>query len=99
MSGCLAVYERRAPFVPSEENLVPNEENREAAGEEISAAELRYWLEFACWATLAVAPFLYWINGPSVSEDQFITRTALVVLAAFMAVGLRAYSLRWRRHL
>lgn len=62
------------------------------ADDEISPAELRYWLEFGCWTTLALAPFLYWVNGPAVSEDQFVVRTALVVLAACGAVGLRSYA-------
>jgi hypothetical protein len=57
--------------------------------DDISPTDLRYWLEFGCWTTLALAPFLYYINGPAVSEDQFVVRTALVVLAACGAVGLR----------
>ena len=60
----------------------------------ISPAELRGWLEFACWTTLALAPFLYWINGPSVSTDQFVVRAGLVVLAACGAAGLRLWA--WR---
>jgi len=63
------------------------------ADDEISVAELRYWLEFGCWTTLALIPFLYWVNGPAVSQDQFVVRTALVVLAACGAVGLRTYAL------
>jgi hypothetical protein len=59
---------------------------------ELTAAELRYWIEFGCWATLVLAPFLYWVNGPAVSTDQFVVRTALVVLAACGGVGLRCYA-------
>jgi hypothetical protein len=44
-------------------------------------AEVISWLEFGCWTMVALAPFLYWVNGPAVSTDQFIVRTALVSLA------------------
>lgn len=67
--------------------------------EELSPAQLRYWLEFACWTTLALAPFLYWVNGPAVSTDQFVVRTGLVTLAACGAIGLRFYAwLKARGH-
>jgi len=65
------------------------------ADDDISPAELRYGLELGCWTTLALAPLLYAINGPAVSEDQFVVRTALVVLAACGAVGMRTYA--WLR--
>jgi hypothetical protein len=63
---------------------------------EITVDDLRNWMEFGCWTTLALAPFLYWVNGPSVSIDQFVVRTALVVLASVGAFGLRAHA--WIRH-
>jgi len=59
---------------------------------ELTPAELRGWIEFACWTTLALAPFLYWVNGPAVSTDQFVVRTALVILAACGAIGLRLFA-------
>jgi hypothetical protein len=61
----------------------------------LSGGEIRYWIEFGCWTTLALTPFLYYVNGPSVSTDQFVVRSALVILAAFGAVGLRLFS--WLR--
>ena len=67
------------------------------ADPEITPAELRYWIEFGCWTTLALAPFLYWINGAAVSQDQFVVRTLLVVLAVCGAVGLRTYAWLRRR--
>ena len=76
---------------------MPDDENPKSADHEISPGELLHWLEFGCWTTLALAPFLYWVNGPTVSEDQFVVRTGLVVVAAFGAVGLRTYSLLYRR--
>jgi hypothetical protein len=59
---------------------------------ELTPAEIRAWTEFCCWTTLALAPFLYWANGPAVSSDQFFVRTALVVLAATGAVGFRIFA-------
>lgn len=56
---------------------------------ELTPREIRGWAEFCCWTALALAPFLYWVNDPAVSTDQFVVRTALVVLAACGAIGLR----------
>ncbi len=62
---------------------------------ELTPEEVRYWFEFGCWTTLVLAPFLYWFNGPSVSKDQFVVRTALIIFAAGGAIGLRWYA--WRK--
>ncbi|HQU41810.1 MAG: hypothetical protein B7Z73_05410 [Planctomycetia bacterium 21-64-5] len=62
---------------------------------ELTPREIRQWAEFCCWTTLALAPFLYWVNGPAVSTDQFVVRTALVALAAAGAITLRVVA--WRR--
>jgi hypothetical protein len=59
---------------------------------DLAPREFRYWAEFCCWITLAIAPFLYWVNGPSVSMDQLIIRSCLVAAAAIGALGLRAYA-------
>jgi hypothetical protein len=73
------------------------DDNPNPTDDELSSAEVRYWVEFACWTTLALAPFLYWINGPAVSQDQFVVRTAFVIIAAVGAAGLRAYKLLRQR--
>jgi hypothetical protein len=65
--------------------------------QDLSPAEVRCWLEFASWTTLALAPLLYWLNGPAVSTDQFVVRIGLVILAACGAIGLRLYAWRQRR--
>jgi len=65
----------------------------------MSAAEIRGWAKFCCWTVLALAPFLYWMNGPSVSNDQFVVRTGLVVLSSLGAVGLRIFACRRFRDL
>lgn len=62
---------------------------------DLTPREICGWAEFCCWTTLVLAPFLYWVNGPAVSTDQFVVRTALVVLAGCGAVGLRLYA--WLR--
>lgn len=65
-----------------------NDEQREP---ELTPGEVRRWMEFCCWTTLALAPFLYWANGPAVSTDQVIVRTALTVLATCGAIALRLF--------
>lgn len=61
--------------------------------DDITWEELSYWLEFGCWTSLVLFPFLRWINGPSVSTDQLVVRTGLVIVAALGAIGLRTYKL------
>jgi hypothetical protein len=61
--------------------------------DDITWEKLSYWLEFGCWTALVLFPFLRWINGPSVSTDQFVVRTGLVVLSVLGAVGLRTYKI------
>jgi hypothetical protein len=51
-------------------------------------------IEFACWVVLALAPFLRWVNGAAVTDDQFVIQVSLVCLAACGALGLRVYN--WR---
>ena len=58
--------------------------------EPLELEELLGWAEFACWTTLALAPFLYWVNGPAVSHDQFVVRSGLVTIVLVGAVSLRA---------
>jgi hypothetical protein len=77
---------------------VPNDDVPNPNEEEITPAEIRGRLEFGCWTTLALAPFLYWVNGPAVSQDQLVVRTSLMLIATCGAIGLRTYSwLRRRR--
>lgn len=48
-----------------------------------------YLGEFCCWTMVVLAPILTWVNGPSVSTDQFVVRTAVFCLALGGGVGLR----------
>ena len=52
-----------------------------SALEPLSPGEILGWVELGCWTMVALAPFLYWVNGPAVSTDQFVVRTGLVTLA------------------
>lgn len=67
----------------------------QASGDDLSRAELLPWLEFGCWTALVLAPILYYVNGPSVSSDQAVVRTGLVIVAALGAALLRFVN--WRR--
>ena len=68
----------------------------ETRDSELTWNETRGWLEFACWTTIVLCPFLYWINGAAVSYDQLVVRTALMLLAIFGAIGFRLAALRRR---
>lgn len=48
--------------------------------------------EFLCWVIVALAPFLRWINGPAVTDDQFAIQVAIVIIAAVSALTLRVYN-------
>ena len=61
----------------------------ETKSEELSTAEIMCWFELSCWTMVALAPFLYWINGPAVSTDQLVVRTALVTIALIGGLVLR----------
>lgn len=69
----------------------------EPQSEEIELDELLGWGEFCCWMALVQAPIIYWLQGPSVSHDQFVVRTALVIIAAGGGVALRIRA--WLRNL
>ena len=64
---------------------------------EITTEELLGWMEFGCWAALVMAPLIYWLQGPSVSTDQYVVRTILVIVAAAGGVGLRLRAVLIRR--
>jgi hypothetical protein len=47
------------------------------------------WIELGCWISIALLPFLYWVNGGAVSTDQLVVRWIVVVVVICGAVGLR----------
>jgi hypothetical protein len=67
----------------------------EKSDESLSPAEIVGWLEFGCWTMVVLSPFLYWVNGPAVSTDQFVVRTALVTLALTGGITIRV--VKWFR--
>jgi hypothetical protein len=58
-------------------------------GHEPTWEEIRPWAEFMCWTMLVMAPIINWFNGPAVSDDQYVVRTGLIVLAACGGIGFR----------
>jgi len=51
------------------------------------------WAEFCAWATLAMTPVIWWLQGPSVSTDQFVVRTSLLVISAATGLSLRIWAI------
>jgi hypothetical protein len=71
-----------------------NSENTVQAGETLTNEEIPGWIEFSCWTMLVLTPVLYYVNGPAVSPDQLVVRTALVIVALIGGASLRFR--RWR---
>jgi hypothetical protein len=65
-----------------------------ASEEAISFRDAAPAIEFACWVIVVLAPFLRWVNGAAVTDDQFVIQATLVATAAIGAIGLRLYN--WR---
>jgi hypothetical protein len=66
--------------------------------DDLDMHELLGWTEFCCWSALVMIPLIYWLQGPSVSTDQFTIRTAMIVVAAIGGVSFRTGALiRWLR--
>ena len=54
-------------------------------------------VELGCWTMVALAPFLYWVNGPAVSTDQLVMRSGLVGFALGGGIVLRLVACSRRR--
>ena len=65
--------------------------NATDAEEPICFRDLAPAIEFCCWVVVALAPFLRWVNGAAVTDDQFVIQVVLVSLAFLGGVGLRLY--------
>lgn len=59
----------------------------------VDVAEILHWVEFCAWSALVMTPIIWWLQGPSVSTDQFVVRTGLIVISASIAIGLRTWAL------
>ncbi len=53
--------------------------------------------EFWAWAMVLLVPLLTWVNGPSVSTDQFVVRVSVFVVAIVGALGISVRRLVCRR--
>ncbi|GIW95714.1 MAG: hypothetical protein KatS3mg110_3755 [Pirellulaceae bacterium] len=51
------------------------------------------WTEFGCWVALILAPLIFWLQGPSVTFDQAVSRSLIVVVAVGGVIACRA--MRW----
>jgi len=61
-----------------------------------SLDEFLYWTKRASWMALVITPVIWWLQGPSVSTDQFVVRTSLIVIAAAVALGFRVRAI-WKK--
>jgi hypothetical protein len=69
----------------------------QSVNEELDLNEVLPWIEFCAWTSLIITPVIWWLQGPSVSDDQAVVRTGLVVLSAIVAVGIRLWTLFAKR--
>jgi len=84
-------------YGPENAAMSDNKEPIEDAGEEMDVQEISGWAEFCAWSGFVMTPIIWWLQGPSVSTDQFVVRTGLIVISASVAVGLRGRALFQRR--
>ena len=61
--------------------------------EDIHFRDIAPAIEFVCWVVVVLVPLLRWINGPAVTDDQFLVQCALFGSALLGGVGLRFYQL------
>jgi hypothetical protein len=54
-------------------------------------------IEFVCWVVVGLCPLLRVVNGPAVTNDQFVFQVALFAVALIGAISLRIYRLVQRR--
>jgi hypothetical protein len=59
--------------------------------EEIRFAEVGPAIEIICWIVVVLAPFLRFVNGPAVSDDQWWIQVSLLLTVLVGAMGLRLY--------
>lgn len=65
---------------------------QELDSDKLNTEEVLQRFEAGCWMALVIAPITYWVQGPSVSADQFVVRSTIVAIAALGCVGLKVRS-------
>src|SRR5665213_2145907 len=70
---------------------------KDAESDTVEATQILGWAEFCAWSGLVMTPIIWWLQGASVSTDQFVVRTGLVVISACAGVGLRGWAIVQRR--
>ncbi len=48
-------------------------------------------IEFVCWVVVVLAPLLRLVNGPAVTDDQFVIQVSLFLTALLGGIGMRIY--------
>ncbi len=48
-------------------------------------------IEFVCWVVVGLSPLLRLVNGPAVTDDQFVIQVSLFLTALAGGIGLRLY--------
>lgn len=54
-------------------------------------------VELGLWLAVLVLPGIAWVNGPSVSNDQWVVRCLVIATALLGAIGLRIRFWRQQR--
>ena len=70
-----------------------NSQTQEHPEDDLDPTEMRIWIEFGAWCAFVMAPIIWWLQGPSVSTDQFVVRTSLVVISFVVGVGMRIWAI------
>jgi hypothetical protein len=63
---------------------------------EIRFRDIAPAIEFTCWVVVVLAPLLRLVNGPAVTDDQFVIQMALFTLSLLGGIGLRLYQFLFR---
>lgn len=86
IQGQKDVYDVDSPDIPEKRDSI---KMPESSPETLDTEEFLHRVETGCWMALVIAPITYWIQGPSVSFDQFVARSVIVVIAAFGCAWIR----------
>lgn len=76
-----------------QENTMDHDQTLPTPDDDISLTELRVWGEFGAWCAFVMAPIIWWLQGASVSTDQFVVRTGLIAISFLVGLGLRIWAI------